>query len=278
MARAIIDQGFTTSLWARRPESTAPFEGSADILESPAGLAEAVDLVGICVLTDDDVEQVVLGPNGVIEGVRPGTVVVIHSTVHPSTCLRIAAALAATGTEVLDAPVSGGGPAAENHQLLVMVGGDPIVFNRARPVLASFGDPIVHLGPLGTGQMAKLVNNLLLTGMLSLVHQAVELGRTFGIEPAALLTCLQRGSSRSFALDLYAGMRQDLGDPGSPVSGIAALLGKDVRLVESLIAERGGDGALLTTAAEDILRAMVGAHESPTEQRSTPPGRPAPAK
>jgi 3-hydroxyisobutyrate dehydrogenase len=278
MARAIIDRGFPTSLWARRPESVAPFEGAADIVGSPAVLANAVDLVGICVLTDDDVERVVLGPNGLIEGVRPGTIVAIHSTVHPGTCTRIATALAAAGAEVLDAPVSGGGLAAAAHQLLVMVGGDPIAFNRAKPVFAAFGDPIVHVGPLGTGQMAKLVNNLLLTGTLSLVHHAVDLGRTFGIEPNALLACLQRGSSRSFALDMYTGMRPGLGDPGSSVSGIAALLGKDVRLVERLIAESGGDGALLTAAADDILRAMVGSHESQSEKRPTPPGGPAPSK
>ena len=261
MAHAIIDRGFATTLWARRPRSAAPFEGSADIVASPAVLADAADLVGICVLSDDDVEQVVLGPNGLIEGLRPGTIVAVHSTVDPGTCIRIASALAQTGAEVLDAPVSGGGPAAAARQLLVMVGGDPITFERARPVFEAYGDPIVHVGPLGAGQMAKLLNNLLLTGTLSLVHHAVRLGASFGIEPDALLSCLQRGSSRSFAVDMYAGMRPGLGDPASHVPGIAALLGKDVRLVEGLIGEKSGDGALLTTAAEDILRAMIGTRD-----------------
>jgi 3-hydroxyisobutyrate dehydrogenase-like beta-hydroxyacid dehydrogenase len=258
MARAIIDRGFTTTLWARRPETVLPFEGSASVARSPAALAAEVDLVGICVLTDADVEQVVLGPDGLIEGLRPRTIVAIHSTVLPSTCARIASALADTGAEVIDAPVSGGGQAAATGQLLVMVGGDPSTFDRAQPVLAAFGEPIVHLGPLGTGQTAKLINNLLLTSNLSLVHQAVELAAALGVEPSSLVTSLQHGSSRSYALDMYANMRHGFGDPDSPVAGVAALLAKDVRLVESLIAESGADGSRLTAAATEVLRHMSG--------------------
>jgi 3-hydroxyisobutyrate dehydrogenase len=263
MAQAIIDRGFTTTVWARRPETVLPFEGSARVARSPADLAAEVDLVGICVLMDADVEQVVLGPDGLIEGLRPGTIVAIHSTVLPGTCTRIASVLADTGAEVIDAPVSGGGPAAATHQLLVMVGGDPRTFERAQPVLAAFGEPIVHLGPLGAGQTAKLINNLLLTSNLSLVHQAVELAAALGVEPTALVTTLQHGSSRSFALDMYANMRHGFGDPTSPVAGVAALLAKDVRLVESLIAENGADGTRLTAAAIDILRQMSGGSEPP---------------
>jgi 3-hydroxyisobutyrate dehydrogenase len=265
MAQAIINRGFTTTLWARRPETVLPFEGSAGLARSPAALAAEVDLVGICVLTDDDVEQVTLGPDGLIGGLRPGTIVAIHSTVSPSTCTRIAVALADTGAEVIDAPVSGGGPAAAGRQLLVMVGGELSTFERAQPVFAAFGEPIIHLGPLGAGQTAKLVNNLLFTSTLSLVHQAVELGATLGVEAAALVTSLQHGSSRSFALDLYASMRHGYGDPTSPVAGVAALLAKDVGLVEGLIAEHGADGALLTAAAVNALRQMSGGVERQSE-------------
>jgi 3-hydroxyisobutyrate dehydrogenase len=258
MAQAIIDRGFTTTLWARRPDTVLPFEGSATVASSPAALAAEVDLVGICVFTDADVEQVTLGKDGLIEGLRPGTIVAIHSTVYPSTCTRIASALADTGADVIDAPVSGGGPAAAAHQLLVMVGGEPSTFERAQPVLAAFGDPIVHLGPLGAGQKTKLVNNLLLTGTLSLAHQAVELGATLGVDPDGLVTSLQHGSSRSFALDLYGNMRHGFGDPTSPVAGVVALLAKDVQLAQNLMAENGAEGALLTAAALDVLRHMSG--------------------
>jgi 3-hydroxyisobutyrate dehydrogenase len=268
MAQAIIDRGFPTTVWARRPETLLPFEGSASVAPSPAVLAGEVDLVGICVLTDADVEQVALGPDGLVEGLRPGTIVAIHSTVHPDTCARIASTLAATGAEVIDAPVSGGGHAAATHQLLVMVGGDPNTFERARPVLAAFGEPIVHLGPLGTGQTAKLINNLLLTSTLSLAHQAVELGATFGVEPGALITSLQHGSSRSYALDLYATMRHGFGDPTAAVAGVAALLAKDVRLIESLIAENRADGRHLTVAANDVLRHMTGGVMPQTDEAS----------
>src|ERR1700677_4022117 len=102
MAQAIIDRGFATTVWARRPETVVPFEGSASVAGSPAALAADGDIGGICVLTDADVEQVTLGPDGLIEGLRPGTIVAIHSTVDPSTCTRLASALAATGAEVID--------------------------------------------------------------------------------------------------------------------------------------------------------------------------------
>jgi 3-hydroxyisobutyrate dehydrogenase len=150
MAQAIIGGGFPTTVWARRPRTLVPFESSTRVAPSPAVLAAEVEL-GLCVLTDADVEQVALGPDGLFEGLRPGTIVAIHSTVHPDTCARIASALAATGAEVIDAPVGSGGQAAATHQLLVMVVGDPNTFERARPVLAAFGEPIVHVGPLGTG-------------------------------------------------------------------------------------------------------------------------------
>jgi 3-hydroxyisobutyrate dehydrogenase-like beta-hydroxyacid dehydrogenase len=93
----------------------------------------------------------------------------------------------------------------------------------------------------------------------------VRLGATLGVDPGALTTSLQHGSSRSFALDLYANMREDFGDPNSPVAGVAALLAKDLRLVESLIATNGVDGAQLTSAAAEVLRQMIGDASPPTE-------------
>ena len=125
MAQAIIDAGFATTLWARRPKALVPYRSKADLADSPADLTARSDMVGICVLSDADVEEVVLGPNGLVDGVRPGTVVAIHSTVHPRTCIQMASALAEAGADVLDAPVSGGGGAAAARKLLVMVGVTP---------------------------------------------------------------------------------------------------------------------------------------------------------
>ncbi len=258
MAQAIIDAGFVTTLWARRPEVLDSYRAGAALVESPAELARRVDLVGVCVLGDADVEEVVLGQNGLIEGLRPGSIVAVHSTVHPETCVRLASELGKVGAEVLDAPVSGGGAAAAARNLLVMVGGDAAVLERARPMFEAFGDPIVHLGPLGSGQTAKLANNLLFMGNMSLAHQTVEIGIRLGLDPVSLIRTLQHGSSRSFALDTYASMRSNFGAPDVPLAGVVEVLSKDLRLFDGLVTDEiAVDAKPLTRAAASVLDAMV---------------------
>ncbi|MBB5165403.1 3-hydroxyisobutyrate dehydrogenase-like beta-hydroxyacid dehydrogenase [Mycobacterium sp. AZCC_0083] len=123
-----------------------------------AGRADgaASDLVCLCVVVgDDDVKHVLEGDSGVLAGLAPGGVVAIHSTVHPDTCREIAKGVADKGISVIDAPVNGGAQAASDSALLVMVGGDADVVARARPVFETYSDAIVHLGPVGSGQVAR---------------------------------------------------------------------------------------------------------------------------
>ena len=186
MAQRIIDAGYPTVLWARRAETLAPFtETNAHAAATPAELAAQSDIVGICVVNDDDVEAVINGPDGLAASLRPGSIVAIHSTIHPDSCVRLGDALAAMDVSVLDAPVSGGGGAAAEGHLLVMVGGEEQAFERALPVLSTFGDPVRLLGALGSGQLAKLVNNLLFTAELSIAHDAIELGSALGLDATA---------------------------------------------------------------------------------------------
>ncbi len=181
----------------------------------------------------------------------------IHSTVHPSTCAHVATAVAGVGADVLDAPVSGGAPAVAARRLLVMVGGDPGVLERARPVFASFGNPIVRLGPIGAGQMGKLVNNVLFTSTLSLAHQAIRLGSALDLDPDALIAALLSGSSRSYALEVYGGLRSQLHAPGSPAEGVARLLRKDLDLLRELVGPRETDADLLTACAAALIEEMA---------------------
>ena len=263
MAEAIIRAGFVTSLWARRSESLAPFGARAACANSPAELALQSDLIGVCVLDDADVDEVVLGPGGLVEGLRPGSVVAIHSTVGPQTCVRLAGALSRVGAEVLDAPVSGGGGAAAAGSLLVMVGGDGGVLERARPMFEAYGDPIVHLGPLGAGQTAKLANNLLFMANMSLAHNIVEIGCRLGLSPESLITTLQHASARSFALDIYDGMRPNFGASPAPLDDVVQVLSKDLRLFDGLVAETdAADAKPLTRAASVLLDVMAGAGKS----------------
>lgn len=234
MARRIIDEGFPLTIWARRPDTLEPFDGTgASVAPTPRALGEASDIVGICVVADADVEAVVLGDQGVLAGMKPGSTLLIHSTVHPRTCGRIAASALALGVGVLDAPVSGGGGAASQRALLVMVGGAEEVLDRCRPVLETFGNPILHLGPLGSGLTAKLLNNVMFTAHLALAREAFELAERLGMDRAALGQVLAHGSGGSRAAATMAAS----GFNTAGLSQAAALLRKDVGLVQEVLAE-----------------------------------------
>jgi 3-hydroxyisobutyrate dehydrogenase len=175
MARRIIEAGYPVTLWARRPGTLEPFAGTAaKIAGSPAELAAASDLVCVCVRDDADTEEVV---DAVLGGLAAGGVIAVHSTVHPDTCRRLAERAQARGVRLIDAPVSGGAPAAEAGRLLVMAGGDEETVDACRPVFASYGDPIVHLGPVGAGQVTKLLNNAAFTAHLGVAVSVLALER-----------------------------------------------------------------------------------------------------
>jgi 3-hydroxyisobutyrate dehydrogenase-like beta-hydroxyacid dehydrogenase len=255
MAQALIDAGHDTVLWARRPESVEPFEGIARIASSAAEVAELADVIGICVRDDDDVIEVALGPKGLLARITPGTTVLIHSTVHPVTCRQLGARFSEHHAHLLDAPVSGGGQAARTGQLLVMVGGDHDVYQATAAILSAFGNPVVHVGALGAGQLAKLLNNLLLTATLGLAHETAEFAGALGVDGAALMGILPHASGRSYAVQMYGGLLGDLRSPSARVRFIADLLGKDVAIAEEL-AEHAQGADLLLRAAHRILTAM----------------------
>jgi 3-hydroxyisobutyrate dehydrogenase-like beta-hydroxyacid dehydrogenase len=175
-----------------------PFgDTAATVVGTPAAVGAASDVVGICVVADADAEDVVLRPDGVLAGMAPGGVVAVHSTIHPDTCRRLVEQAAGRGVAVVDAPVSGGGPAASQGKLLVMAGGDAEDVDRCRPVFATFGDPVVHLGPLGSGQMAKLMNNLVFTAQITVALDTFSFADRLGVDRAALAQVLAHGSGGS---------------------------------------------------------------------------------
>jgi 3-hydroxyisobutyrate dehydrogenase-like beta-hydroxyacid dehydrogenase len=251
MARRIIDAGFPTTLWARRPASLEPYaDTAAKVASSPAELAAASDLVCLCVVGDADVEQITEGEHGVLAGLAEGGVIAVHSTVHPDTCSRLAARAGARGVSVIDAPVSGGGPAAAEGRLLVMAGGPAEVIERCRPVLSTYGDPVVHLGDIGSGQVTKLLNNLMFTANLATATGTLALGRALGVDPANLGEVITHGTASSFALGRVV-------DAGGTLDRLAAhaggLLRKDVGLVADLAAAAGVTPGVVLDAADATL-------------------------
>lgn len=248
MARRIVEGGYPLTLWARRAESLEPFrDTAATVASSPAELGAASNLVCLCVVGDADVTEVA---TAVLEGMKPGGVIAVHATVHPNTCRKLAEQAAAKGVEVIDAPVSGGGPAAEHGTLLVMVGGDAEVVDRARPVFATYADPIVHLGGLGSGQVTKLLNNLLFTAHLATAKTTLDLGQALGVAPESLAEVISRGSGNSFALGSVARFGGSL-DMLKQVA--AGLLHKDVSLIADIAAKAGADPGAVLDAADAAL-------------------------
>jgi 3-hydroxyisobutyrate dehydrogenase-like beta-hydroxyacid dehydrogenase len=249
MARQIVDAGFPTTLWARQATTLEVFaDTAATVAANLRDLGAASDVLGVCVVDDTDVDEVLRGTDGALAGMAPGSVVVIHSTVHPETCTQLAADH--PHLAFLDAPVSGGGHKAAAKELLVMVGGDVEVLDRCRRVLETFADPLVHVGPLGTGQVAKLINNALFTAQLGLAADVFGVGRARGIDPTALGAQLLAGSGRSYALEIVAGAGHTL-ERMAELAG--PLLAKDVRILVELLAPSRPS---VVDVATDALRAM----------------------
>jgi 3-hydroxyisobutyrate dehydrogenase len=251
MARRIIDAGHPTTLWARRPEALEPFgDTAATAVATPAELGAAADVLGVCVVDDADVDQVLRGPDGALAAMAAGSVVIVHSTVHPATCLRLQEDF--PDLHVLDAPVSGGGQKAAAGELLVMVGGPADVVDRCRPVLETFGDPVLHLGPLGAGQEVKILNNAMFAAQLGIAAEIFSLATDRGLDPEAVATVLSSGSGRSYAAEVVAGSGFSL-ETLAPFAG--ELLAKDTGILVDLTGIT--DNALLTAADRALDRMGV---------------------
>lgn len=253
MARRIVEEGFETTLWARRPESLEPYaDTAAKTAATPAELAAASDLVCLCVVGDDDVRQLLEGQEGILAAMSPGGIVAVHSTVHPDTCRDLSEKAAAQGVSLIDAPVSGGGMAAAARRLLVMAGGDADAVERARPVFATYADPIVHLGGVGSGQTTKLLNNLLFTANLATAKSALELGQALGVDAARLGEVITHGTANSFALGRITGG----GTFELLAAHAAGLLHKDVSLIANLATAADTEPGIVLDAADATLAMM----------------------
>ena len=259
IASRIIGAGFPTRLWARRPEALEAFTGpEVRTAATPAELAAGVDLVGICVWDDHAVGDVLYGNDGVLAGAREGTVIAIHSTVLPATVREAAAAAADRGVMLVDAPVSGGREVALSGNLVVAAGGDAAAVQRCRPVFAAFGAHVFHLGPVGAGQLAKLINNSLLAANLAVADDAIALAQSLRLEPTALAEVIRHGSGRSAGFDVALLSRES----ADARNRAAELLRKDVCcLTVNAAPKECADAALFTLAARQGV-----------ERLSFPPG------
>lgn len=201
MAKNILKAGHEVTAYNRSegPRADARAAG-ATLAASSAEAARTADVVITIVTDSPDVEQVCLGPNGVIEGARAGTVVVDMSTISPEVTKRVGAKLAERGVQMLDAPVSGGDTGAIAGTLSIMAGGEASALETARPVLEAMGKRIVHCGPLGAGQTVKLCNQIAVTLTNLAVCEAMIFATKNGVDPAKMLEALSAGAAGSWQM------------------------------------------------------------------------------
>jgi len=204
MAGHLLDAGYTVTVWNRTRSKMAPLvERGGAAASSPREVAAASDITITMVADTPDVLDVILGPEGVVHAVRPGSVVVDMSTISPAATREVAGRLAERGAEMLDAPVSGGEKGAIDGSLSIMVGGKPEVFERVLPVFQKMGRQIVHLGGSGAGQVTKACNQLVLSLTLLGVAEALVLARKAGVDPAKVRAALLGGFAQSRVLELH---------------------------------------------------------------------------
>jgi 3-hydroxyisobutyrate dehydrogenase len=229
MAQHVLEGGHPLTVFNRTREKTRDLVArGARAAGSPAELAADSEFIIVMVSDSPDVEQVVAGPGGVHEGLRPGSIVIDMSTVSPEVERRLDARLRELGGALVDAPVSGGDVGARDATLAIMAGGTPEAVGRARPILSRMGKTITHCGPVGSGQVAKLCNQILVSVTLLGVSEALLFARRNGLDPRLMIEAVKDGAAGSWQL-AHLGPRILARDfaPGFMID----LMQKDLRLV-----------------------------------------------
>lgn len=243
-------------VYARREESMAPLvESGGTACDSPADVARQADVVFTVVSDTADVEQVLFGENGVIEGIRSGSVVVDLSTISPSATRAMAERLQQHGVEMLDAPVSGGEAGAIAGTLSIMVGGTEQAFDRVLPLFEVMGKNIVHIGGSGAGQVCKACNQVVVSHTIAGVGEAFLLAQRSGVDRAKVRQALLGGSAKSRILEMHG---QRMLDEDYKPGFKASLHRKDLRIVTDAAYELGLPLPGTAQVAQ-YLNALIGA-------------------
>ena len=201
MARNLLKAGYGVRVWNRTSSRMDPLiEAGAAAGASPADVAANCDIIAVCVSDTPDVEEVILGENGILSGVQAGALVIDFSTISPQATIDIADRLSAKGVKMLDAPVSGGSEGAANGTLSIMIGGDEDQVERARGVFEAMGNTITHVGKQGAGQTVKLVNQILVVGNCLAMCEALIFAQAGGVDLERCLNAVTGGAAGSWML------------------------------------------------------------------------------
>jgi 2-hydroxy-3-oxopropionate reductase len=207
MARKLLKAGNKLAVYDLSPAGVAELAAAgAAACSSAKDVAEKSDVIITMLPDGPDVEKAVLGPNGVLEGARPGSTLVDMSSINPIVSQKIGKACAEKGVEFLDAPVSGGEPKAIDASLAIMVGGDHAVFTKLSPILRTMGGSVTLTGPVGAGNMTKLANQIIVACNIAAMGEALVLSTKAGLDPEVVFNAIKGGLAGSTVLNAKAPM------------------------------------------------------------------------
>lgn len=203
MAGHLSRQQFSVNVYNRNPQKSASwlkeYEGKS--FETPRAAAQDADVVCVCVGNDDDVRSVVLGDNGILKALKPGAVLIDHTTTSAELAIELADACNQVDAYFLDAPVSGGQAGAENGCLTTMVGGEPAIYHKVQSVLESYSQKHKLMGATGSGQSTKMVNQICIAGVVQGLSEALHFAQNAGLDTAAVVEVIAKGSAQSWQMD-----------------------------------------------------------------------------
>jgi 3-hydroxyisobutyrate dehydrogenase len=202
MAGHLVAKGHDVTVYNRSPARAADWvaKHKGRSATTPAEAAKGAEFVMACVGNDDDLRQVCVGPDGAFACMTPGSVFVDHTTVSAKITRKLAAQGAATGIAFVDAPVSGGQAGAENGQLSIMCGGDPADYGRAEPVMAAYARICRLIGPSGAGQLAKMMNQICIAGLMQGLSEALAFGEKAGLDGEKVVEVISQGAAGSWQM------------------------------------------------------------------------------
>ena len=203
MAGHLKKNGHDVTVYNRTVAKAKSWAGEygGSVKETPAEAAAGTDIVLMCVGNDDDVRDVANGPKGAFAGMKKGTILVDHTTASAEVAREMHAAAKSKGLQFLDAPVSGGQAGAQNGKLTVMVGGDLEPFKIAEPVMAHYGRAVTLMGPVGSGQLTKMVNQICIAGLVQALSEGLNFATRAGLDGKKVIDVISKGAAQSWQME-----------------------------------------------------------------------------
>jgi 3-hydroxyisobutyrate dehydrogenase-like beta-hydroxyacid dehydrogenase len=249
LAANIARAGFDVAVFDVRPDAAERFQSlGARIATSPKDVAAEVDVLTVTVLNDAQVDDVLFGQQGALQSLKPGATIVIHSTVSPESCRAAAHRAGGDGVLVIDAPLSGGEGAAREGALTLMIGGSPDAVAACAPVLEAVSARRFHVGDVGSGQVAKLVNNLMGIVNRLVIAESLELAREAGLQDDVVLDVVRSSTGNSWQVEHWPDMQAIAAASTTGPEGMALMAKKDLGLALQLAEALKVDIPIVRTA------------------------------